>query len=229
MYKLKIALYLITVLTFLIVRIAIQKDKAHSKIFTGVFLVGVALTIVFVGIQLFTWDCCTIPEMLFFAIPIVAMYTLEYDKRWHDFENAKPTIRCIIATVVSFVIALIVYDCNIKFSDTPEVENKTYTIVYDSEKISENNIYFQGTNEDKTKYYYHYLNGEDVITLTVDAENMEKIIINHKEKPYLEETIETTYKMNYNYDPATIYTLEEPKVEIKYKLYIPKEALEELL
>ena len=35
--------------------------------------------------------------------------------------------------------------------------------------------------------------------------------------------------MNYNTDPATVFMEEETKEEIKYKLYIPKGALEELL
>lgn len=229
MYKVKIALYLITVIIFLIVRIAIKKDKAHSKIFTGLFLLGVATTIVFLVIQLFTWDCCTIAEILFFATPIVAMFSLEYDKYFVEFENVKPTIICIIATVISFALPLIIYSTNIEYSDTPEIETKTYTITCDSEKISENQIYFQGTNEDKTQYYYHYLNGEEIITLTIDAEDMEKVVINHKEKPYLEKITSKIYLMDYNNDPATVFMEEKTKEEIKYKLYIPKGTFEEFL
>lgn len=229
MYKLKIALYLITVLTFLIVRIAIKKDKAHSKIYTGIFLFGVALTIVFFIVQLFTWDDCTIAEILFFSTPIVAMFSLEYDKYWEEFENVKPTIICIIATVISFALPMIIYSANIEYSDTPEIETKTYSITCDSEKISENQIYFQGTNEDKTQYYYHYIKGEEILTLTVDAEDMEKVVINHNEKPYLEKITSKIYLMDYNTDPATVFMEEKTKEEIKYKLYVPKGALEELL
>ena len=225
MYKLKIALYLVMLVTFLIVRIAIQKDKAHSKIYTGIFLVGALSTIVFLIIQLFTWDLFTIPEILFFAMPIVVIFTFDI----YATASEIPTIVIMVLTIVSFCISIIVYTDNIEYSDIPEVENKTYTIIYDSEKISEENIYFQGTNEDKTQYYYHYLDGEEIVTLTVDAENMEKIIIDHKEKPYLEEITSTFYEMNYNNKPATVYEQGEPKVEKTYKLYVSKEALEELL
>ena len=229
MYKVKIALYFVTIAIFLIVRIAIQKDKAHSKIYTGLFLLGVATTIVFVGIQLFTWDDCTISEILFFATPTVAIFSLEYDKHYVEFENVKPTIICIIATVISFALPLIIYSTNIEYSDIPEIETKTYSITCDSEKISENQIYFQGTNEDKTQYYYHYIEGEELLTLTVDTEDMEKVVINHKEKPYLEKITSKIYLMDYNTDPATVFMEEKTKEEIKYKLYVPKGALEELL
>lgn len=226
MYKLKIALYLVTVITFLIVRIAIKKDKAHSKIYTGIFLAGVLSTSVFLIIQLFTWHLFTIPEILFFALPIVGIFTIEND--WTRYTEL-PAIICLMLTVISFFICFGVYEKNIKYSDEPEVETKTYTIVYDSEKISENQIYFQGTNEDKTQYYYHYLDGEEIITLTVDAEAMEKVIIKDKEKPYLEEITNTYYKINYNNKPATVSTQDEPKVEKTYKLYVSNEVLEELL
>lgn len=226
MWKVKIALYLVTIAISLIVRIAIQKDKAHSKIFTGLFLLGVATTIVFLVIQLFTWYLFTIPEILFFALPIVAIFTIEND--WRRYTEL-PAIVCLMLTVISFLICFVIHEKNIKYSDVPEVETKTYTIVYDSEKISENQIYFKGTNEDKTQYYYHYLDGEEIITLTVDSEAMKKVIIKDKEKPYLEEITSTFYKINYNNKPATVSTQYEPKVEKTYKLYVSKEAIEELV
>lgn len=226
MYKVKIALYFVTIAIFLIVRIAIQKDKAHSKIYTGLFLLGVATTIVFVGIQLFTWDDCTISEILFFATPTVAIFSLEYDKHYVELENVKPTIICIIATVISFLIAILVYFGNFEVCETPEIETTSYVVVYDNQNITENQLYFKGTNDDETQYYYYYLEEDEILPLTIEADSIEKVITDKNEKPYLEKIVTTTYQMNHNNKPATkeIY-----KKETTYKLYVPQGTLNHLL
>lgn len=226
MYKLKIALYLVMLVTFIIVRIAIQKDKAKSKIYTGVFLLGALSTIVFLIIQLFTLDVWTISEILFFALPIVAIFTCEYDRFFCEFTETMPTIVTAIATIVFFFMGIVAFFGNFEICETPEIEKTSYVVVYDDQNIKKNQLYFKGTSEDKTQYYYYYLEKDEILPLTIEADLIEKVIVDKDEKPYLEKIVTTTYQMNHNNKPAT---KEVFKKETTYKLYVPQGNLNHLL
>lgn len=197
----------------------LDSDGYRERLYKIIAIILVILGII--SLIIIKRNLFTIPKILLF----ISISLLAWSITKADFWSLSYGIGIII-TVIAYIIAAVLYLGNIRKSETTDITVTKTSILCAKDNsvisggMSGGIFYVQASVSEKSEYHYYYQQEDGGIKLgTIPADDTTIYYVGEDEGTYLETTVETTYTLNYNNNPATI--LDETS-ETTYKLYVPE-------
>lgn len=223
----KIATCILALVFFVIARKIYHNNyDIPSKASTGVAIIAFVLSIAFCVLMImYGWCAFTIPRILLFIAACLFILFVGTDLSIGIFF-------AVIATIVVHIICGIVYLCNFKMSDTPEITTTSTILVCAKDDYSINGnlfgsiLYVQGSVSEKAVYKYYYkLPDGGIKQGSIPAKDTTIYFIKDGEEPRLDTVVATYYNMNHNTNP--------PKQcgaypTTTYELYVPEGSVDNI-
>lgn len=205
-----------------------KENNRMTIVFSTLFLLALIGLYGFVVITCI-WNVYSIPKILLLLTVGLLFTFADYD----NIVGSTPVILIIGATVISYMIAGIMYSLNIDTSPEPHVEISTYNLVSATDDTSltgsvSGSLFFQNGYLDEEPIYRYYYQTEDgnIEQGKISIDDTDIYPIGDGETPRLEEITTTEYSsINYNNNPPTHKT---KSTTTTYKLYVPEDSIPNL-